>query len=145
MGQVADAAVEGIEAWNAGDRDRLRASVTDDVTLHEAATGRRLAGEPDVTGNNWAWKETFPDGQGEIGTVIEAGDRAVIEVVWRGTHSGPLRTPDGATIPPTGRRIEVPGCMVFRVRDGKVAAMSHYFDLMTLMTQLEVLPAPQAA
>ena len=41
-------------------------------------------------------------------------------MVWRGTHTGPLMTPDGQTVPPTNRKLDNPGCLVFTLRDGKV-------------------------
>jgi ketosteroid isomerase-like protein len=69
----------------------------------------------------------------------------VIEVVWSGTHAGPLLTPDGGTITPSGQPISVPAAMVLTMRGGTISRMAHYFDLTTLLTQVGALPALQAA
>ena len=55
----------------------------------------------------------------------------MLEIVARGTHTGPL---DG--IPPTGRRAEVVGCNVVEIRDGKIHRERDYYDTMALMQQL---------
>jgi predicted ester cyclase len=59
----------------------------------------------------------------------------VFEVSWRGTHKGPLLTPEG-TIAPTGKRIDVRACMVVEVAEDKVRAQCHYFDMGTLLKQI---------
>jgi ketosteroid isomerase-like protein len=54
-------------------------------------------------------------------------------------------TPDGGSIPPTGRSFSVPATMVATLQDGRVVRLAHYFDLMTLLTALGVMPAAQPA
>ena len=41
-----------------------------------------------------------------------------LEGVYGGTRTGPLRTPDGAEIPATGREAHGPFVTVFEVEDG---------------------------
>jgi steroid delta-isomerase-like uncharacterized protein len=138
-----EAARDSIEAWNEGARDRHRATFADDAVLQEHGTGRSVQGGDAIADLHFGWKSAFPDGQGTIGTVVDGGDHVVLEVVWAGTHGGPLETPDGQTIPPTGRSFSVPASMVLTMRDGKVTEMAHYFNLMTLLSQLGVLEAAQ--
>ena len=64
-----------------------------------------------------------------------SGDTAVLELVWKGVHTGPLQTPTGA-IPASNKRIEVPACQVVQVEGGKIKSVSHYFDMLTLLTQI---------
>ncbi len=52
---------------------------------------------------------------------------------------GPLVGPSG-TIPPTGRRIELPVGELLRVEDGKITLVHAYYDGATLMRQLGVFP-----
>jgi len=40
------------------------------------------------------------------------------------------------TIPASNRPIEVPACQVVQVEGGKVKSVSHYFDMLTLLTQI---------
>ena len=64
-----------------------------------------------------------------------SGDTAVLEVVWKGVHSGPLQTPTGI-IPASNKPLELPACQVFQVEGGKVTNFSQYFDMLTMLTQI---------
>jgi len=92
-----EAARDSIEAWNEGARDRHRSSFTDDAVLQEHGTGRRVRGGDAITDLHFGWKSAFPDGRGSIETIVDGGDHVALEVVWSGTHGGPLATPDGHT------------------------------------------------
>jgi len=47
--------------------------------------------------------------RGEIANLMAVGDQVAYETTWKGTHTGPLTTPDGQTIPATGKSVAVPG------------------------------------
>ena len=64
-----------------------------------------------------------------------SGDIAILEVVWKGNHTGPLQMPTGA-IPASNKRIEIQACQVVKVEGGKVQSFTHYFDMVTLLTQI---------
>ena len=49
------------------------------------------------------------------------------------------------TIPATGKSATVKAVQVVRVENGKAKETRHYFDLMGMMAQLGVLPAPARA
>jgi steroid delta-isomerase-like uncharacterized protein len=136
----ARAAVEAIDAWSEDAKERHRSYFADDAVLREHGTGREVHGGDAIVDVHWGWRQSFPDGRGTIGTVVDGGDHVAVEVVWTGTHQGPLVTPDGGSIPPTGRSFSVPATMVLAMRDGRIDQMAHYFDLMTLLTQLGVAP-----
>ncbi|MGH3656708.1 MAG: ester cyclase, partial [Micromonosporaceae bacterium] len=55
----------------------------------------------------------------------EAGNVAIDEGYFGGTHTGPLALPTGESIEPTGRQIRVRSCDIVEVRDGLV--VSHRF------------------
>ena len=57
-----------------------------------------------------------------------------------GTHTGPLVLPDGTELPPTGKRVEVKGMELVRVRDGKVVVDNLYYDNLAVAAQLGLLP-----
>jgi hypothetical protein len=46
-----------------------------------------------------------------------------------------LQTP-GGPIAPTGRKIEVRGCVVMEMEGDKAKLQRHYFDMVTLFEQL---------
>ena len=64
-----------------------------------------------------------------------SGDVSVMEFVATGTHRGELQG-----IAPTGRSIAVRVCNVIEVKDGKIWREREYFDVMSLMQQLGVIP-----
>jgi limonene-1,2-epoxide hydrolase len=39
----------------------------------------------------------------------------------------------------SNKRIEVPACQVFKVEGGKIKSFTHYFDMVTLLTQIGAL------
>ena len=135
---LAAAAQALIEAYNAKDWERAKASITQDFVYDELATGRKLTGR-DATIEAWkGWAEAFPDSRGEYRAVHVADQGTVVlEVTWKGTHRGPLQTPNGS-IAPTGRTIEVPACGVGEIGDDTARVQRHYFDMATLLRQLGV-------
>jgi steroid delta-isomerase-like uncharacterized protein len=135
---LATAAKAPIEAYNAKDWERVKASITPDFVYDELATGRRTTGR-DAAIEAWkGWAEAFPDSNGEFRAVHVADDGTVVlELSWKGTHRGPLQMPNGA-IPPTGRSIDVPACVVMELTDDKARTQRHYFDMASLLRQLGV-------
>ena len=102
---------ESIEAFNAGDRDRFRA------TLAETAVEREHATRTTTDGGD----------AGQITGAFADGGRVTLQIVWTGTHDGDMHGPDGTVIPATGRKVAVPACMVQEVRDGRIVAVDPYF------------------
>jgi len=86
----------------------------------------------------------FPDSHHEVRSIIESGNVAVAEVTFTGTHTGPLATPQGE-VPPTGRTVRLPACLVFEVNAGRITAQRAYFDQMTFAAQLGLIPEPAPA
>jgi hypothetical protein len=66
---------------------------------------------------------------------VSGDDTVILEVTWRGTHTGPMGSPAG-DIPATSKSIEVRACQVIQIADGKTQSIHHYLDLATMMNQL---------
>jgi hypothetical protein len=62
-------------------------------------------------------------------------DTAILELVWKGAHTGPLQTPAGI-ISASSKPVEFPACQITRVAGTKVKHASHYFDMLTMLTQI---------
>lgn len=78
-------------------------------------------------------RTAFPD-FAFLPSTIEHGQSAVyVEGRFTGTQLGPWRG-----LPPTGRRIDVPMCIVFLFEDDRMVCERTYFDLATLLRQLGV-------
>ncbi len=98
-----------------------------------------LHGVAAVRGFLESFTKAFPDAKMTIRNAIECDNSLAVEITWTGTHLGPL--PMGA-IPPTGKKVQVEGCDVFKIRDGKIVHLRAYLDILTLMAQLGLMPAP---
>ena len=121
--------------YNNKDWDAAKASMAPGYTYEEFATQRRVKGADETLAIWRGWATAFPDSKGEIHNTFQSGDTVVVEVTWRGTHTGPLQTPRG-TLSPTGKRIELRACQINVVTNGKLQTTRHYFDLGTLLQQL---------
>ena len=76
--------------------------------------------------------------QWRLPNVIAEDDWVVVEFTNSGTNTGPLRTAIG-DFPPTNRKIEVPYCSVMQIKNGKVISGRDYYDVNTILSQLELL------
>ena len=64
----------------------------------------------------------------------------ILNWVASGTHTGPLRTPTGASIPPTGKKAVVPGSSTYQFKNGKAVHTWVHWDMVTLLDQLGLMP-----
>jgi steroid delta-isomerase-like uncharacterized protein len=81
--------------------------------------------------------DAFPDFKLEILDLVVDGDRAAVR--WRatGTFDG-SRSFQG--LAPTGKHIEIEGCDMVWVKDGKVARVEAYYDTTSFARQLGAMP-----
>jgi steroid delta-isomerase-like uncharacterized protein len=82
----------------------------------------------------------FTDLNHTVRSFVEQGDLFADEWTFVGTHTGSFRLPDGTELPPTGKRVEIRGMEVVRVRDGKIVLNSLYYDTMAVAVQLDLVP-----
>jgi steroid delta-isomerase-like uncharacterized protein len=133
-----DAARGAVDAFNADDWDAYEAGLTADSVYDEVGTSRRIEGVAAIIATMQGWKQAFPDVKGTIDHAFADGDTVVLEVTWKGTHSGPLRGPSGA-IPATGRQQTTRTSWVLTFDGDKVTNSRHYFDMLSLLQQLGVI------
>ena len=112
-------------AWNRHDIDALMSMMTDDCVFAASAgpnvDGQRSEGQSAVRAAYAAVFEQFPDARWNNPTHVVAGDRAVSEWTFTGTRT------DGA-------RVEVNGCDLLTLRDGKIAVKNSYRKNRTIVT-----------
>lgn len=82
---------------------------------------------------------SFPDGVVEIQRHFGRGDWACLEVLFTGTHAGPMPGPGGTEIPPTNKAVKWPYCMVMKFEDGLVSELYEYYDQVALLAQLGLM------
>jgi len=83
--------------------------------------------------------ENFPDMRVELTNAFATEDQVTLECTWRWNDTGPLPLPLGA-LPLMGRSGELRICFVLQIRKGKIASLHQYYDMMTQMEQLGLVP-----
>jgi steroid delta-isomerase-like uncharacterized protein len=137
-------AKENVESFSSGDWDLFKSQYNPEGVYDEVATQRRIVGPDAIVEVGKGWRKAFPDAKGTVTRAIESGDTVAMEVVWEGTQTGPLESPQG-TIPPSGKRIRMPAALLVSFKNDKIAENKHYFDLMTMLAQIGAIPTPATA
>jgi steroid delta-isomerase-like uncharacterized protein len=119
-----------LDAFNRADWETYKTTLTPDCVHIEP--GMELHGPEASAEGVKVFKTAFPDLQGEVVRLMTGEREAAAEIVWQGTHTGPLVTPTG-TIPPTGRAITVHATKVFAFEGDLIAYSRHYWDMMELL------------
>jgi steroid delta-isomerase-like uncharacterized protein len=130
---------ENVEAGNAQDWPRFKATLADGVVYDEVGTGRKITGADQWVEAYKGWFQAFPDVQGKISNAFASGNTATVELTWDGTQTGPLVGPAG-TIPPSGKRQQTRAIFVLTIDDGKIKEAHHYFDMLSLLQQIGATP-----
>jgi steroid delta-isomerase-like uncharacterized protein len=128
-----------MEALNSHDYERVRA-------YHAESFQALLPGAPGPAGEaahrafmqaNW---DAFPDLTFRSTLTIAQGDYVVTNWIGEGTHTGPLATPTGGSIPATGIKGTIPGSDTIEIKNGKIVRAEVYFDVASLLGQLGLMP-----
>ena len=135
---LAKVAKEAVEAFNRADWDRTSA-LLGGSTYDEVGTGRQLRGEAEIFPALEGWRSAMPDVKGTVTNAIASGNKAVIEVTWEGTQTGPMEGP-GATVPASGKRQTTRAAWVFDFDGDTIKESRQYFDMMSFMQQIGALP-----
>jgi steroid delta-isomerase-like uncharacterized protein len=144
MANVIEIAKAAVTAYNEKDWNKCRDVLATDAVYDEKGTHRRIQGAGDIIEAWQGWAKAFPDSKATLVREFASGDNAVLELVWKGVHTGPLQTPTG-TIPPSNKPIEMPACQVVQVEGDKIKSASHYFDMLTMLTQIGATGAVKTA
>ncbi len=119
---------------SAGNFDVIDEVVADDMIEHEEFPGIE-PGKPGVRQFFTLFRGAFPDMRMDAHEIIVDGDLLCVRGSMSGTHEGEFMG-----LPPTGRRFEVDGFDMLRVRDGQFAEHWGLFDSLTMMQQLGAIP-----
>ena len=135
MANIIEVAKASITAYNDKNWSKAKDILAADAVYDEKATHRRIQGAAEIIDAWQGWVNAIPNSNGVLVREFASGDTAMLELVWKGVHTGPLQTPTG-TIPASNKPIEMPACQVVQVEGRKVKSGSHYFDMLTLLTQI---------
>ena len=82
----------------------------------------------------------FPDWHTTIDDMVAEGDKVVVRITSNGTHKGEMQG-----IPATGKPYTQHAIVIYRLTNGKIVEGRLQTDMMSMMQQLGLMPAPQAA
>jgi steroid delta-isomerase-like uncharacterized protein len=140
MSEARQVLEQAIEYWNAGDREAWATLYAEDV-VYEAPGGQRISGLADLeTGYFDALLTAAPDRLSLDVVLFADGEHVVEQARYVGTHTGPLRTPNGVEVPATGRQFDFPFVGIFQVQDGAIRSIRIYYDQVEIFTQLGLMP-----
>jgi predicted ester cyclase len=124
------------EALNTGDIGALDAFVAPDFVDHNPLPGQApgLKGIKDAMA---VFLGGFPDMRTTNEDMLAEGNKVVVRSVGRCTNTGPI-----LGIPPTGKPVEFGAIDIFVVKDGKLVEAWHVEELLQMMMQMGVVPAP---
>ena len=113
-----------------------------DVILHIGGGPTTITGVDAVVATVSVTIQAIPDLRVTVVSAFAHGELAVAEVVREGTHTGTAVLPDGTPLPPSGRSVRLPECLMFSVRAGKVVRLAPYVDMLDTLQQLGARPKP---
>lgn len=77
------------------------------------------------------FEAVFPGYQLTPKEMLAEGDKVVVDAMITGTHKGPLME-----MPPTGKDIEIPIIVIYKLADGKIVDHTMVADQAMMMQQL---------
>jgi steroid delta-isomerase-like uncharacterized protein len=123
------------EVFNAGNVALIDELFAPDFVDHDPSNP--LPGLEGVRQLVGMYRGAFPDLHLTIEDEITEGDRIATRFTGRGTHRGLLMG-----IPPTGKRVTITAIDILRFENGRIAEHWGNQDLLGMMRQLGVIPAP---
>jgi steroid delta-isomerase-like uncharacterized protein len=124
-----------IDAFCRQDLDACLATFAPDGTYSSPGTAQPLSGQA-IKDHFGGFFAGFPDLTCETVAVHAiTEDLAAWRWVVRGTNTGSFRG-----FPPTGRSVVLRGCDFITVRAGKLQRVEGYFDRLSMLEQLGVVP-----
>jgi ketosteroid isomerase-like protein len=139
MGEAREIMDRVTQAATSGDAETLRGLYAEDAVIETPDQGT-ITGRDAIVEWIIGFQKAFPDLTYEPLNEYEIGNTAIDEGAVSGTHTGPLETPTGETVPPTGKRVRVRETDLVTVENGKVTSHRFYFDQMDLLAQLGLVP-----
>jgi steroid delta-isomerase-like uncharacterized protein len=119
-----------LEAWGAGDIDRLAEMLDENSITHDPSSGDLYDAEFELNACR-IWHASFSDVQLSIEQLLAEDDKVSTYWLLVSTHDR-----DFMGIAPTGKRVSVAGMEINRIADGKIAEIWRISDTMSLMEQL---------
>lgn len=125
-------------ALNDRDWEALDALLGRNVSFSVVPYGITVRGAIQVVAGSRMQGTELPDFHTEVSEVFAGGDTGVAETLTTYTLTAPWNPaiPGVDPIPPSQRTVRRPGCFIFSLRHGRIVAIAHYHDRLTVVRQL---------
>jgi steroid delta-isomerase-like uncharacterized protein len=132
----------GHQAFNRRDFQAMTEHYADRITWTDHARGRTFRTRQEFRDDFLpGWVQTSADIRITDPHYFDAGPTVVAQFTVTGTHDGPL-----GPFPATGKRFALPLCELWHFDpSGLVVGGDLYYDQVSLLTQLGLLPQPSSA
>ena len=129
---------EAVKALNVRDWEAYGAAFSESLITHATGLAEPVRGR--TARVQWVQSivQAFPNGVIEIARTFGNGDLLCVELIFQGTHDGPIPGPDGSPVPPTNRIVRFPYCLILQFDAGVVVELHEYFDLLAVYSQIGV-------
>jgi len=122
-------------AWSSGDVEKVVSFLTDDCVIENVGGGTAYRGQEEIKA--WA-RDNFastPDFKIEVTSLFVAGDWGGAEWIQSGTYTGEVA---GTEV--TGKHFSGRGASVIELHEGKIKREAFYWDSLSFLRQLGVMP-----
>jgi steroid delta-isomerase-like uncharacterized protein len=132
----------GHEAFNQRDFETMTRQYADSISWTDHAQGRTFTTPREFRDEFLAgWVRSSSDIRVSDPRYLDAGQAVVCTFTVTGTHDGPL-----GPFPATARPFALPLCELWRFdAGGRVVGGDLYYDQVSLLTQLGLMPQPSSA
>lgn len=121
------------QEWARRDSEALTLRHAEDGTIISPIF-RTVQGRADILDSYRSLFATFPDWRYTGQQLLVDGNRVAQEFTVHATHSGHFMG-----LPPTGRKFDLRGVLLFEMRDGLIVHERRYYDFTGLLIQLGIL------
>jgi steroid delta-isomerase-like uncharacterized protein len=137
--ELIQAGKDVVDAFSKSDWRQFQTILAPDAYHEEVASARKMKGAGEMIALWQGWKTAMPDLQGSVTNALASGDTVMLEVTWKGTQTGPLVGPQG-TIPASGKPQTTYSSWVLTFDGRKLTESRLYFDMLSFLQQIGVLP-----
>lgn len=135
MEDVKEIVREGIERWNAHDREGFLDLFDEKIRFVQEATGEELSGREEVgKGFYDVQTDAYPDTALTDPLIFAEGEMVCMTARFTGTHTGTMHAPP-VDLPPTGKHVDSPFVFIAEVHDGKVKSARMFYDRLRTLEQ----------
>lgn len=129
------------EVWNRGNLDFVRVALSPDFIDHpnQRPFSVPIRGYEAISEAAANFRNAMPDFRETPIRCIAENDRVVYLGRATGTHTGSF-----FQFPPKGGKVDITGINFYRLANGKIVERWAIFDVLGMMQQMGILPAPGA-